>query len=52
MTNPAKKLTGKQENFALAIVDGMNQGVFDYITKPFNIPDLSARTDKALASIE
>ncbi|MCH9017039.1 MAG: response regulator [Chloroflexi bacterium] len=34
------------------IAAGLNQGVFDYITKPFNIPDLSARTDKALASIE
>ena len=34
------------------IAAGLNQGVFDYITKRFNIPDLSARTDKALASIE
>ena len=34
------------------IAAGLNQGVFDYITKPFNIPDLSARTDKALASVE
>ena len=34
------------------IAAGLNQGVFDYITKPFNIPDLSARIDKALASIE
>ena len=33
------------------IAAGLNQGVFDYITKPFNIPDLSARIDKALASI-
>lgn len=34
------------------IAAGLNQGVFDYITKPFNIPNLSARIDKALASIE
>ncbi|MCI0789136.1 MAG: response regulator [Chloroflexi bacterium] len=33
------------------IAAGLNQGVFDYITKPFNIPNLSARIDKALASI-
>lgn len=47
---PVIMLSAKGQQHDIAA--GLNQGVFDYITKPFNIPDLSARTDKALASIE
>ena len=47
---PVIMLSAKGQQHDIAA--GLNQGVFDHITKPFNIPDLSARTDKALASIE
>ena len=46
---PVIMLSAKGQQHDIAA--GLNQGVFDYITKPFNIPNLSARIDKALASI-
>ena len=47
---PVIMLSAKGQQHDIAA--GLNQGVFDYITKPFNIPNLAARIDKALASIE
>jgi DNA-binding response OmpR family regulator len=32
------------------IVTGLENGAFDYITKPFSFPELIARIDRALAS--
>ena len=29
----------------------IDQGIFDYVTKPFNIPNLTDRINKALASV-
>jgi two-component system alkaline phosphatase synthesis response regulator PhoP len=34
------------------IAAGIEKGVFDYITKPFNIPNLAERIEKALASVK
>ena len=39
---------GRQHDIAA----GIEKGVFDYITKPFNIPNLAERVEKALASIK
>ena len=39
---------GRQHDIAA----GIEKGVFDYITKPFNIPTLAERIEKALASIK
>ncbi|RUA03390.1 MAG: hypothetical protein DSY88_05630 [Candidatus Poseidoniales archaeon] len=39
---------GRQHDIAA----GIEKGVFDYITKPFNIPNLAERIEKALASIK
>ena len=39
---------GRQHDIAA----GIKTGVFDYITKPFNIPNLAERIEKALASIK
>ena len=33
------------------IAAGIDQGVFDYVTKPFNIPNLTDRINKAMASV-
>ena len=34
------------------IVTGLEYGAFDYITKPFSFPELIARINRALASID
>ncbi len=47
---PVIMLSAKGQQHDIAA--GIDKGVFDYITKPFNIPDLAERIDKALASIE
>ena len=39
---------GRQHDIAA----GIEKGVFDYITKPFNIPNFAERIEKALASIK
>ena len=39
---------GRQHDIAA----GIEKGGFDYITKPFNIPNLAERVEKALASIK
>ena len=38
---------GQQHDIAARI----DQGVFDYVTKPFNIPNLTDRINKALAAV-
>ena len=47
---PVIMLSAKGQQHDIAA--GIDKGVFDYITKPFNIPNLAERIDKALASIE
>lgn len=47
---PVIMLSAKGQQHDIAA--GIEKGVFDYITKPFNIPNLAERIDKALASIE
>jgi len=34
------------------IASGIEKGVFDYITKPFNIPNLTERIEAALESVK
>ena len=38
---------GRQHYIAAEI----DQGIFDYVTKPFSIPNLTDRINKALASV-
>ena len=45
---PVIMLSAKGQQHDIAA--GIEQGVFDYITKPFNIPNLAERIEKALAS--
>ena len=47
---PVIMLSAKGQQHDIAA--GIEKGVFDYVTKPFNIPDLTDRINKALASIE
>ena len=47
---PVIMLSAKGQQHDIAA--GIEKGVFDYITKPFNIPNLAERIDKALASIK
>ena len=47
---PVIMLSAKGQQHDIAA--GIDKGVFDYITKPFNIPNLAERIDKALASIK
>ncbi|MCH7736397.1 MAG: response regulator [Chloroflexi bacterium] len=47
---PVIMLSAKGQQHDIAA--GIEKGVFDYITKPFNIPNLAERIEKALASIE
>lgn len=47
---PVIMLSAKGQQHDIAA--GIDRGVFDYITKPFNIPSLAESIDKALASIE
>ena len=47
---PAIILSAKGRQHDIAA--GVEKGVFDYITKPFNIPNLAERIEKALASIK
>ncbi len=45
---PVIMLSAKGQQHDIAA--GIEKGVFDYITKPFNIPSLSERIEKALTS--
>ena len=45
---PVIMLSAKGQQHDIAA--GIDQGVFDYITKPFNIPNLAERIEAALAS--
>ncbi len=45
---PVIMLSAKGQQHDIAA--GIGQGVFDYITKPFNIPNLASRIEAALAS--
>ncbi len=45
---PVIMLSAKGQQHDIAA--GIEKGVFDYITKPFNIPNLAERIEKALAS--
>ncbi len=47
---PVIMLSAKGQQHDIAA--GIEKGVFDYITKPFNIPTLAERIKKALASTE
>ena len=47
---PVIMLSAKGQQHDIAA--GIEKGVFDYITKPFNIPNLAERIEKALASVE
>ena len=47
---PVIMLSAKGQQHDIAA--GIDKGVFDYITKPFNIPNLAERIEKALASVE
>ncbi|PCJ73177.1 MAG: hypothetical protein COA56_14805 [Dehalococcoidia bacterium] len=45
---PVIMLSAKGQQHDIAA--GIEKGVFDYITKPFNIPNLAERIEKALTS--
>ena len=45
---PVNMVSAKGQQHDIAA--GIEKGVFDYITKPFNIPNLAERIEKALAS--
>ena len=47
---PVIMLSAKGQQHDIAA--GIEKGVFDYITKPFNIPNLAEWIEKALASIK
>lgn len=47
---PVIMLSAKGQQHDIAA--GIEKGVFDYITKPFNIPNLAERIEAALASVE
>ena len=47
---PVIMLSAKGQQHDIAA--GIEKGVFDYITKPFNVPNLAERIEKALASVK
>ena len=47
---PVIMLSAKGQQHDIAA--GIDKGVFDYITKPFNIPNLAERIEKALESVK
>lgn len=47
---PVIMLSAKGQQHDIAA--GIEKGVFDYITKPFNIPNLAERIEKALESVK
>lgn len=47
---PVIMLSAKGQQHDIAA--GIEKGVFDYITKPFNIPNLAERIEAALASVK